>query len=175
VLTNNAIAQPVYLKIAEAADGSLRAECERPGKPPIIPLPVTGLNYKKPQLHFAVWAMNGAFTGFVNESNSTFTGQWKQSRPFIPTKTWRLVWTRVNPDEKELALQAGENFEYTRDTELQGHWRGIFPFTSGVALNLVLNIARLPDGTCAATLDSPDQSLFAMPADVLEFVLTTSS
>src|SRR5262249_2000374 len=61
VLTNSGPAKTVYVKIAEAANGELRGECDNIGNGPIVPMIVTGLSYKKPQVHFGVWAIWGNF------------------------------------------------------------------------------------------------------------------
>jgi RNA polymerase sigma factor (sigma-70 family) len=168
VLNNNSVAQTVYLKIAEASDGTLRGECDSAGKSPLIPFPVTGLSCKNAQVHFAVWPIGGSFTGSLSHDHSTLTGQWKWSRPFTATKTARVTWTRAKPDDEKLALQTGRNFDFSSDAELEGHWGGTFPPLFGSALNLTLNIASLSDGKLSATLDSPDQSLFELPVDVVQ-------
>jgi hypothetical protein len=89
--------------------------------------------------------------------------------------TWTQVGTvplsfdRVDPADEERLLEAGKNYTYTNDTELQGHWTGTLPGRYGLHLRLAFNIAQLPDGSFAATLDSPDQLLFALPFDAVVF------
>lgn len=169
VVTNRTAAQTLYLKITEDGNGKLRGECDSPDKLPLIPFPVTGLSYTNPRVHFAVLAIGGSFTGSLSNDFSTLKGQWKWIRPGGGTKTSRIVWTRVFPEEEEIALQDGKNFNYSSDAELQGHWNAAFPPKFGIPLNLALNIAKVPDGNLSATLDSPDQSLFEIPVEVLQF------
>jgi hypothetical protein len=116
-----------------------------------------------------VWPIGGSFNGKLSDDHSTLNGQWKWSAPFTPTKFTRVIWTRAEPDEEELELHGGKNFDYASDADLQGHWSGTFPPKFGAPLNITLNIAKLPSGTFSATLDSPDQSKFEMRAEVFQF------
>jgi RNA polymerase sigma factor (sigma-70 family) len=168
VLTNSP-ERRVYLKISETGVGVLRGEWDSIDTPPVSPFPVFGLNYISSQFHFVVPGAGGTFGGDVSEDYKTLSGEWKQVAPFTGTKTRKLILTRVDPDDEDRELQAGKNFDYTSDTELQGHWSGTFPPTLGVALDLALNVAKLPDGSLSATVDSPDQMLSGIPCDVVEF------
>ena len=153
----------LHLKIAESPDGTFRGELNSIDQPPIIPLPVTTLAYRKPSVKFSLQGIGAAFDGTLNNDSSQIIGTWTQFG------TTPLIFDRVNPREEQQALETGKNYGYTNDTELQGHWTGTLPGQYGLQLQLVFNIARLPDGSFAGTMDSPDQSLFASPIDAIAF------
>ena len=46
---------------------------------------------------------------------------------------------------------------------MQGHWKGALSVNSGL-LHIVFHIALMPDGSYSATLDSPDQGAYGIPA-----------
>jgi hypothetical protein len=112
---------------------------------------------------FQLQGVGVAFDGHLNDSGSQITGTWTQGAP-VP-----LTFDRVNPKDEAAALEAGKNYVSTSDADLQGHWTGQLPGKYGLHLHLVFNIAQLSDGSFAATLDSPDQLLFATPFDVVTF------
>jgi hypothetical protein len=153
----------LHLKITESADGTFRAELNSIDQPPVIPLPVTVLDYKKPQVKFSIQGIGASFTGELNDSGSQITGTWIQVKPAA------LTFERVNPKDEARLSDAGKNYTFASDAELQGHWTGTLPGNYGVPLRLVFNIARLADGSFSATVDSPDQSEFATPFDVATF------
>jgi hypothetical protein len=51
---------------------------------------------------------------------------------------------------------------------VQGHWKGTLDVNK-VQMRLVFHIARLPDGSYSATLDSPDQGAAGIPASEAKF------
>jgi RNA polymerase sigma factor (sigma-70 family) len=153
----------LHLKIAESPDGTFRAELNSIDQPPIIPLPVT-LDYNKPDVKFSLQSQGTSFQGQLDESGSNIIGKWTQAG------VTPLTFTRADPKEEEQALEAGKNYDYTSDTELQGHWSGTLSGGKfGAKLRVVFNIAKLPDGSLSATIDSLDQSLFSMPFDTVEY------
>jgi len=153
----------LHLKIAESPDGTFRAELNSVDQPPIIPFPVT-LDYNKPDLKFSLQSLGASFQGQLDESGSNIIGKWTQAG------VTPLTFTRADPKEEEQALEAGKNYGYTSETELQGHWSGTLSGGEfGRKLRVVFNIAELPDGSLSATIDSLDQSLFSMPFDTVEY------
>ena len=153
----------LYLKITQSADGKLRAELNSVDQPPVLPLPVTVLDYQKPKVKFSLQGIGVSFTGELDDSGSQIAGTWIQGKPVA------LTFERVNPKEEVQVVEAGKNFTSANDAELQGHWRGTLPGNYGVPLHLVFNIGRLADGSFSTTLDSPDQCEFAAPFDVTTF------
>lgn len=153
----------LYLKITESADGKFRAELNSVDLPPVIPLPVTALDYQKPRLRLTLQGLGASFTGELNDSGSQIAGTWVQSKPEA------VAFDRVSPKDEAQLFEAGKNYTFASDAELQGHWTGTLPGDYGVPLRVVFNIARMGDGSFSATLDSPDQFEFAAPFDVTTF------
>lgn len=153
----------LHLKIAGPSNGTFRAELDSIDQTPVIPLAATTVSYQRPRLRIWFQGIGAVFNGELNNVGSEIRGEWSQ------VKTAPLNLERVDPKEEMRALEAGKNYHYTNDTELQGHWTGILPDNYGLPLHVAVNIAQLPDGTFSATLDSPDQSLFDMPFDEVAF------
>lgn len=153
----------LHLKIVEAQDGTFRAELNSIDQPPIIPVPVTTLEYRKPDVKVSLQGIGAAFQGRLDDSGSSIIGNWTQ------VGTVPLTFTRADPKAESQALEAGKNYEFASDTELQGHWSGTLSGKSGRHLRLVFHIAQLSDGLLSATMDSLDQSLFAMPFDTVQY------
>lgn len=153
----------LHLKISGPSRGTFRAELDSIDQPPVTPLAATTVSYQRPRLRIWFQGIGAVFYGELNYAGSEIRGGWSQ------LKTTPLNLERVDPKEEMRALEAGENYRYANDTELQGHWTGILPGNCGLPLHVAFNIAQLPDGSFSATMDSPDQSLFAMPFDVVAF------
>lgn len=153
----------LHLKIAEAPDGSFRAEMNSIDQPPIVPLPATTVDFRKPHVKISFQGVGALFEGSINGSDTTIDGKWTQGL------TSPLTFNRADPQAEMATAEAEKNYSRTNDAELQGHWRGLLAGKLGVSLHLVFNIAQLPDGSFSGTLDSPDQSLLAMPLTVTAF------
>jgi RNA polymerase sigma factor (sigma-70 family) len=149
----------LYFKIVETQDGMYRAELNSIDQPPIHPIPSTSFNYDRPDVTIKFDGMPGSFEGKLDNSGTTIIGKWDSGSS--------LTLTRVAPSDEAQTLEAGKDYAYTSDSDLQGHWTGILPGVHGLPLHLVFNIAQMPDGSFSATLDSPDQQLFAMPFDTV--------
>ena len=155
----------LHLKIAESSNGTFRAELESIDQPPIVPLTATAVSYQNARVKIRFRGLGAAFDGELVSGGSQIIGKWTQ----VGTDPLTLV--RANPQDEKQALEAGKDYHHTNETELQGHWTGILSRSHGLQLHLVFHIARLLDGSFSATLDSPDQRLFAMPFDVVDFAL----
>jgi hypothetical protein len=149
----------LHLKIAQPTAGNFRAELDSIDQPPVIPLPITAMEYHGSTVKFSMQGIGGAFDGQL--SGSQITGSWTQGGK------WPLTFERANP--KEDSPDAGKNYDYKSEAELPGHWTGTLPGRYGLHLRVVFNIAQLPDESFSGTLDSPDQLLFAMPFNVMTF------
>jgi hypothetical protein len=75
----------LVLKIAEAADGAFRVELNSIDQPPVVPLPMTALNYQAP--HVKIWfqGIGAEFDGELDENHSHITGTWTQAKAFAVT------------------------------------------------------------------------------------------
>jgi hypothetical protein len=159
-LTEGKTALRLHLKIAEASNRTFRAELNFIDQPPIHPIPVRTLEYNRPDVKISLQTISGTFQGQLDASGSTISGKWPWGS---------ATFTRADQKVEQQALEAGKNYEYASNTDLQGHWAGTLPGDYGLHLHLIFNIAQLSDGSFAATLDSPDQLLFAMPFDSVTF------
>ena len=151
----------MYFKIAATPDDGYRAEYNSVDQLPIHPIPSTSFSYDKPDIKIQFDGIAGWFEGQLDSSGSNIIGKWAQGFP--------LTLTRVDPSDEAQTLNAGKNYDYTSDSDLQGHWIGILPGDYGLRLHLAFNIAQMADGSFSATLDSPDQQLMAMPFNTVKY------
>ena len=75
----------LQLKIAEAADGSFRAEVNNVEQSPSTPWPATFLNYDEPRVKIVVQGVAAMFEGELNASHTRMTGTWTQGKAFPMT------------------------------------------------------------------------------------------
>lgn len=68
----------LLLKIAEGPIGAFRAEVNSLDQRPVLPVPVTAMEYREPHLEFHVQGVGAVFNGVVNDNHSQITGQWAQ-------------------------------------------------------------------------------------------------
>jgi hypothetical protein len=87
----------LVLKIAEAADGTFRAELNSIDQPPVVPLPMTFLNYQQPQVKIRFQGIGAQFEGELNEGHSSMKGTWTQAKIFA------MTFDRVDPKGQETA------------------------------------------------------------------------
>jgi hypothetical protein len=73
-------AKRLNLKIAQAPDGSFRAELNSIDQPPIIPIPATTVNYDKPHTTVLFQGIGALFDGELDDSGRTIAGKWAQAR-----------------------------------------------------------------------------------------------
>jgi hypothetical protein len=85
----------LVLKIAQAADGTFRAELNSIDQPPVIPVPMTLLNYHEPRIKIRFQGIGAEFEGELNESHSSMKGTWTQAKVFP------MTFDRVNPKDQE--------------------------------------------------------------------------
>jgi hypothetical protein len=90
------------LKIAEVANGKFRAELESVDEPPVIPIPVTSLNYEQPRVKISLQGIAAAYDGKLNENHSKIIGTWTRGRPSP------LTFERVNPADEKPALETAK-------------------------------------------------------------------
>jgi len=142
------------LKIAEPVPGTFHAQMDSIDQG-VKNLPINSLTYHKPAIHFEMNAINGTFEGDLNVQTNKLTGTWTQLGGKYP-----LIFQRVNPGPA--AAQDEKDFGSGNPYQPQGHWRGTLE-VKGVKIALVFHIARLPDDSYSATMDSPDQGVKDIP------------
>ena len=96
--------------------------------------------------------IGGSFEGKV--SGGGIDGQWKQGGKSLPLKLKR--------EDADAQPEPTKTYYITRN-DLPGHWKGTLNVKT-IKLHLVFNIAQLPDGSFATTMDSPDQGAKDIPA-----------
>ncbi len=143
---------PLNWKIARQADGTFRAEMDNPmqganGQP-------ASVVFNPPEVKLVLMTGSGMFQGKLNSANTELTGSWVQGGESTPS-----VFKRADY-QAELAAQPVKDYSFTSRNDLQGHWKGSWILPIGkvkVSIRYALDIARLPDGTYAATLANLDQ------------------
>jgi RNA polymerase sigma factor (sigma-70 family) len=119
-------------------------------------LPIDSLTYHKPEIHFVMTSISGDYVGNVNAADDRITGTWKQAGRKFP-----LAFERVQTNEVTATAQG--DYGTGARSEIQGHWKGALS-VKGMQLHIVIHIALMPDGSFTATMDSPDQGAFGIPA-----------
>lgn len=133
------------LKIAEPSAGKLRAEMDRVdwgGQH----IPASSITRAGSTLKIS-FPLFGEFAGKLDAGDAQLAGSWTNAGKLYPA-----AFSRVDPQ----AEPATENFIPANPVELQGHWKGVLKLPAG-KLHFVFHIARLADGSYAATMDDPDQ------------------
>ncbi len=143
---------PLDLKIAEADDGTFRAELDSPmqgadGQP-------ASLTYSHGAVELALNSNAGKFQGMLDSAGREISGAWIQGGNSLPAFLQRADY------QAEVAQMETENFSFTSASELQGHWKGAWHLIAGtnnITIPLALDIGKLPDGTYLATLANLEQ------------------
>ncbi len=143
---------PLNWKIAGQADGTFRAEMDNPmrganGQP-------ASVVYHPPEVKLILMTGSGMFQGELNNANTELTGSWVQGGISMPS-----VFRRADY-EAERASEPIKDYSHASKNDLQGHWKGSWILPLGkvkVSIRYALDIAKLPDGTFAATLANLDQ------------------
>ncbi len=148
------------LRIAEPAAGTFHAQMDSVDQG-ARNLPVTSLTYKKPAVRFEMTAINGVFSGSLNDRDDQMTGTWTQRGKEFPLTFQRAKANTQTTADAELDYGQGVG------NHAQGHWKGVLE-VNNMALHIVFHIALLPDGSYSATMDSPDQGATGIPATAAE-------
>lgn len=85
----------LQLKIAEAGDGSFRAELSNLDQSPATRWPITWLNYQNPRLKLAAQGVAAMFEGELDGSHTRMAGTWTQG------KALPLIFDRVDPKDEQ--------------------------------------------------------------------------
>jgi pimeloyl-ACP methyl ester carboxylesterase len=104
-------------------------------------------------LTVAVPSVHGTFTGKMSSDGLSITGTWSQGSP-LPLTLTKI--TAAGVPSSSLPVP----------TYIAGNWQGTLT-VQGTSLQLVLHFVISPNGVMTATLDSPDQGAFGMPAGTI--------
>ena len=111
-------------------------------------IPVASVRFADSALAFEVPSIRGSYTGKANADVTTITGTWTQLGMSAP-----LVLTRFVPPAAVRRI--------SKPGDIDGDWEGTLE--AGARLRIVMHIATFDDGM-TATMDSPDQNAFGLPA-----------
>jgi RNA polymerase sigma factor (sigma-70 family) len=159
------VSMPVDLKIAEQPDRTFRAEFDSVQEG-MRNIPVS-ITYIRPRIKVQVNGFGSWFEGKVEAGDARIAGIWSVSG----IRTFPVAFERANPASDAARVMA-RNYAFVADDDLQGHWRG--ELSTGrngkpVKLHLVLHVARMPDKTFEALLDSPDEFMSGIEASMIRF------
>ena len=149
------------LRIAEPTSGTFSAQVDSVDQG-ARNLSVDALTYNKPGVRFEMKSIDSVYEGALNNQHDQITGNWTQLG-----KKYPVSFHRVQTDA-QAAEDTQKDYGQGNPSEVQGHWRGALNL-KGVTLRLLFHIARSPDGSYSATLDSPDQGAAGIPASGAEF------
>jgi RNA polymerase sigma factor (sigma-70 family) len=149
------------LKIAQQPDGTFRAALDSVDQG-VSDIPASSFSYNKPLVTIGFTATGGTFQGNLGDNNLKITGKWMQGGKTLP-----LTFTLANIAAENLKAM-DENYDYTSPQDLQGHWKGALN-VQGVTLHLIINIARMTDGSYSSTLQSIDQGSTEIPANDITY------
>jgi RNA polymerase sigma factor (sigma-70 family) len=148
------------LRIAEPSPGTFQALLDSLDQG-VRGVPIPTFVYNKPEVHFAIASISGDFTGNLNNDDDRITGTWKQLGRKYPLTFERVKTNAVAADDVQADYGSGASYQ------IQGHWKGALS-VKGMQLRIVFHIALMPDGSYAATMDSPDQGATGIPATTAE-------
>lgn len=143
---------PIELKIAEFADGTIRAEggCPLQG---VAGRPAT-VTYNRPTVEIATAEGSGRFQGAINSDRTEISGSMMHRGRSVPFTLKRADY------QAEHAHDGDRDYSFTSANDLQGHWKGSWVVTiskTRATIRMALDIAKLPDGTYSAAVSNIDE------------------
>jgi len=160
-LQAGAMSLRLKFRIGPNADGAWRAEMDSVDQG-VTALAASSASFDAPTVKVNFNQIGGSFQGDLNADQSQLAGTWTQGGQTFPLKLERAKAEAAPAPESEA------DYAYTSQTELQGHWRGTLAIQT-VKLRIVFHIAKKPDATYTATLDSPDQGGGHVPSSSVTF------
>jgi RNA polymerase sigma factor (sigma-70 family) len=151
---------PLSWRIAEAADGTFRAEMDNLEQG--APHQTVSVVYEPPAVKLVLTTKSGMFEGELDKDTQELLGNWVQGRQTTP-----MTLRRVNRRE---SVPAERDFVPTGPDDLQGHWRttaDLGPLAPGSGkLEVALHIARLSNGVFTASLRGIDYDALFLPTNL---------
>ena len=141
------VALRLVVHLTRAANGGLAATLDSPDQG-AKDMAATSVSLTESTLKFEVSSIGGAYEGTANAARTAITGTWRQLGMSAPLNLTR-------------APAASAVKRVPKPSDIDGGWEGTL--NAGLALRLVLHITTFEDGM-TATLDSPDQRAFGIPA-----------
>jgi hypothetical protein len=144
-------------KIAEQPPGTFQIRLDSVDQG-VKDIEASSASYQDHVLKAEFAGLNGSFEGRVD--GREIAGTWAQAGSSLPLILERADATGETEQEPIKNYYIGRN-------NLPGHWKGTLQ-VQNVKLRVVFNIAQLPDGSLAATMDSPDQGATDLPATTVQ-------
>jgi hypothetical protein len=152
------VALRIHFKIAEQPDGKFKLHLDSPDQG-AKDIRASSVSYENSVLKAEFAGMNGAFEGRVGPQE--IAGIWRQGDLSLPLTLQRF------DEAKQKQEESGKSYSYTSANDLPGHWKGAL-IVQKIKLNLVFHIAKTPDGSLSAMMDSPDQGATGLPATSIQ-------
>jgi hypothetical protein len=129
-------------------------------------LPASAVTYHPPVVRIEFGGIGGVYEGRVNTRDKEILGTWTQGETSKPLPL-NLSLTAPHAGQDQ---EANKDYSHTGPTDLPGHWKGTLDIKrANIKLQLVLNIARMPDGTLSGSLVSVDQGGTEIPASLVQY------
>jgi hypothetical protein len=165
VKVNDNLSLRVALKIAEHADGTFRVDGDSIDQG-ARNMPASAVTYHAPVVRIEFGGLGGVYEGRVNTSDKEIIGAWVQGETNKPLPL-NLSLADPHADQEQ---EANKDYSHVGPTDLPGHWKGTLDVKqSNMKFQLVLNIARMPDGTFFGSLVVPDQGGAEIPASLVQY------
>jgi hypothetical protein len=122
--------------------------------------------YNRPAIQLALATGAGMFQGKINDANTEMTGSWIQGGESTPASAKRADY------QAEHAHDADKDYSFSAQNDLPGHWKGSWVAPVGkfkIPILLMLDIAKLPDGSYSATLSNIDEFGHDAPMPTSDF------
>ena len=116
-------------------------------------IPVSSISLKNSRLKFEVAVIHGSYQGNLNADASKISGTWNQGEFF-------------DLDFKRTKAAAQGESKPAPASDIDGAWMGVVD-TGGGKFRVVFHITNTANGL-TATMDSPDQGAFGIPATTAE-------
>jgi hypothetical protein len=144
---------PVSFKIAEATDGTFRAQFNSVQEG-LRNIPAA-IAYDRPTVTASLNAFGSVFKGKLDPNRNRIAGSWASTSG----RTFPVALERADP-AVDTARENSKSYEFSNPDDVRGHWKGTLSTKrngSKVNLRLDLHLARMPDGSFTASLDSPNE------------------
>ena len=151
---------PLSWKIAEATDGTFRAEMDNVEQG--APHQCVSVRYNPPDVRLLLTTRSGMFEGVLDKDTHEIAGHWVQGEQATPMTLRRLE--RPEPATDPRA------FVPTGPDDLPGHWKAtadLGPWIPQIGkVEVALRIGRLPTGVFVASLHATDYDALFLPTNL---------
>lgn len=158
----------IELKIAELADGRIRAEgdCQLRG---VAGRPAR-VTYNRPMVEITTAEGSARFQGAINSDRTEISGSMMHRGRSVPFTFKRADY------QAEHARDGDRDYSFTSANDLQGHWKGSWIVNisgTSATIRMALVLAKLPDNSYYAAVANTDEfgNDAPIPASVIRYQL----